>query len=448
MNSTDSPRSRPPRRRLSILAAAAAVLLAVPSLQGQEGQEPAPVRAEDPPIASGPGQSMLIMTDGRRFRGRIKDRDRFEIVLEIAGIDTRFKIKDVLEIIPLRTFEEHYDELKRGIDPLDWAKRLQLCEWIHRRKRLELAARELEELLDDNPRIDEARELLRIVNAEIELQMKQEEAALERQTAPPVEQGEGRSGRPTPTTLLTDEQVNLIRVYEIDLKNPPRLLVRRSTIERLLSEFATSELLPSTPEGRKAYYRRDPVDILADIFALQARDLYGEVQVQSEPLSLNKFRLNVHPVWLMNSCATSQCHGGTEAGRFFLFNRRANTANTVYTNLLILERSKYRGEPMLNYERPERSPLLQLGLPADCSFFPHPDVAGWRPAFRDQADIKFTRTVEWMRSMYMPRPEYPIRFEPPEIRFDLDGEAVVRQPEGEVPGGGAEPADGDGGKRR
>lgn len=447
MNSTQFPRSRS-ARRVSILAAAAAVLLAAPSLHGQEEPEPVPVRVEDPPIASEPGQSMLIMTDGRRFRGRIKDRDRFEIVLEIAGIDTRFKIKDVLEVIPLKTFEEHYDELKRGIDPLDWTKRLQLCEWIHRRKRLELAARELEELLDDNPRIDEARELLRIVNAEIELRVKQEEAALERETAPIAEEGEARSGRLAPTSLLTDEQVNLIRVYEIDLKNPPRLLVRRSTIERLLSEHATSELLPATPEGRKAYYRRDPVDILSDIFALQARDLYGEVQVQSEPLSLNKFRLNVHKMWLMNSCATNQCHGGTEAGRFFLFNKRAHTANTVYTNLLILERSRYRGEPMLNYERPERSPLLQLGLPADRSFFPHPEAAGWTPAFRDQSDPKFTRTVEWMRSMYMPRPEYPIRFEPPEIRFDLDGESVVRQPEREAPGGGTAPDAGDGGKRR
>ena len=274
-----TPLTRPLMRSIPArgLWIALAAVLSLPLLAGPlhaQGDAPAPVRSEDPPVADAPGESLVVLNDGRRFRGRVKSRDRFELVLEIAGIDTRFKTTDVLEIIPLKTFEEHYDELKAAIHPEDWDRRVQFCAWIHKRRRLEIAARELEELLDDNPRLEDAREMLRLVNAEIELEVKAQEAERERQSQPSGADPSGEEGGPrlTPTMLLSDEQVNLMRVYEVDLKNPPRLLVRRSTIERLLSEYPTSELLPTTPEGRKAYYRRDPVDVLSDLFALQARD--------------------------------------------------------------------------------------------------------------------------------------------------------------------------------
>lgn len=443
MNS--NPRSRPLSvlRRLSLLLIALGVFAINPPGLAQDQPVDETVQPVDPPVADEPGQSLLVMNDGRRFRGKIKSKDRFEIVLEIAGIDTRFKLADILDIVPLKTFDEYYRELKSSITRENYLQRLQLCQWIYRRHRLELAATELEELLDDNPRLDEARELLRIVNAAIELEDAQAEARLEKQggDGPKAAPGEG-AGQLSPTMLLSDDQVNLIRVYEIDVKNPPPLLIRRSTIERLLNEHAMDESFPTSPEGKKAYYRRDPIDILSDMFRLQARDLYGEVHVRGEPLSLNKFRLRVHNTWLMNSCATNQCHGGLEAGRFFLFNKQSHTANTVYTNLLILERTSLHGEPFLNYDRPERSPLLQLGLPQDRSIFPHPQVDGWRPTFRDQSDPQFTRAVDWMRSMYTPRPDYPIEYQPPFVTFDLDrGEAVAPESGNEaIPGGTPGPA--------
>ena len=60
------------------------------------------------------------------------------------------------------------------------------------------------------------------------------------------------------------------------------------------------------------------------------------------------FRDNVHSTWLMNSCATSRCHGGAESGRLRLFNKRVNTDQTVYTNFIILAR----------YRLPDGLPLM------------------------------------------------------------------------------------------
>jgi hypothetical protein len=165
------------------------------------------------------------------------------------------------------------------------------------------------------------------------------------------------------------------------------------------------------------------------------------------PGSVRKFREDVWSTWL-NSCATSMCHGGSDAGRLALATRRPNHDQTVYTNLYILQ--KYRtndGLPLLNWENPEQSVLFQMGLPREDSLFPHPNAPigvagrdGWKRTFRDVDEKMFRRSVEWVRSMYKPRPDYaipyvPVKpFEPPPRP-----EPVPRTPEPAGQGGGGEP---------
>ena len=88
---------------------------------------------------------------------------------------------------------------------------------------------------------------------------------------------------------------------------------------------------------------------------------------------------------------------------------------------LILDRYRLAdGKPLIDYEEPAKSPLLQLALPREHSLNPHPAIPGeesrsdlWRPFFRSTDDRAFVRAVEWIKSMYRPRPEYPISYSPP-----------------------------------
>ncbi|MEO0484053.1 MAG: hypothetical protein AAF138_10570, partial [Planctomycetota bacterium] len=230
--------------------------------------------------------------------------------------------------------------------------------------------------------------------------------------------------RPGAFPLLNEHQVNLMRVYEIDLADPGRVLIPRAVVEDLLDRYRGQPGVPLSREGRNALFNARPADILALMFSLQARELYGQVQVLEHPKAIQTFTNDVHRTWLQNSCATNRCHGGAEAGRFRLANRRPNATETIYTNLLILDRFLVRndqhpdGIPLIDYERPERSPLLQMGLPLDVSLFPHPPLSGrdarrFKSVFRSMDDRRFQQALSWIRGMHQPRPDYPIEYEPP-----------------------------------
>ncbi|HWB20774.1 MAG TPA: hypothetical protein VG711_10765, partial [Phycisphaerales bacterium] len=138
-----------------------------------------------------------------------------------------------------------------------------------------------------------------------------------------------------PRNTISSKDVNLIRVYEIDFDHPPKVAVSADTIRELLEKYGTSELIPASQTDRTALFRADPLEIVRLMFALRARDLYPKVQVLSEPQSLLLFKQRVHDTWLMNNCATSRCHGGVGAGRFYLnrHNYKETSGRVRYSNL-------------------------------------------------------------------------------------------------------------------
>ena len=172
------------------------------------------------------------------------------------------------------------------------------------------------------------------------------------------------------------------------------------------------------PKGQTKLFRDaadQPLSVLRLLFELRARELYGEVEVLTEPRALNLFRQRVHNSWLINNCATTRCHGGLNAGRFFLHRRGYKDKRVRYTNLLILDRLELDPDrPLIDYDEPRESLLIQHALSRDLARRPHPDVRGWRPVFTKANSRLLEDAILWIQSMLnQPRPEYPIEFEPP-----------------------------------
>ncbi len=378
-----------------------------------------------PLVEPAPGQSGVVrLRDGNSFRGVVLADDLDEVRMEIAGIETRFPRKSVLQVVLEESDLEKYLRLREAIPQVDHVRRLALCRWLHQRRMYTEALEELDRLLEDFD-LGDARTLRAVVEAQLALDGP---SSRSEPLAPAGEGGldPGDVARGTiplkellPQRLLTRDDVNLIRVLEIDFRRPPRISIEPETIRTLIQRYAAHPAIPATSEGRTRMFRADPIDLVRLMFELKARDLYPQINVDSEPFALNLFRQRVHDAWLIGNCATSRCHGGLEGGRFFLHNRNSRDERVRFTNLLILLRSEWSDEPLVDFERPLDSLIIQHALPRTEARFPHPDVPGWKPVFTNANQRLLADAVRWIESMYQPRPTYPVEYEPPVLEPEI-----------------------------
>lgn len=378
----------------------------LPDIEEPEGGEAAV------PVLQAGQDVTIYLNDGRRVDGKFVTRDDEAITLKIAAINVRFAQEDIDRLVALPPAEERYRQMRALVKDTDVNRLLSLADWARRQELYDEALRDLDLVLIAEPGNAEAQRLKKLIR---------ETAGLKRRSGTAdTSPDEPRSAPPAPRLkpaefpVLTPEQINLMKVYEIDLADPPRVVIPRPAVEQLLVKYADNPLIPTTREGREEFLASDPRTILDIIFRVRAREYYGEVQVLDQPRSMAVFREKVHAGWLINNCATSRCHGGPDGGRLMLLNRRPNAETSVYTNLLILERFRTRdGKPLIDYDRPASSALLQMGLPRDDSAIPHPTARGWSPAFPSRDAPRFIDTVGWIQLMYRPRPDYPIEYTPP-----------------------------------
>ncbi len=406
-------------------------------------QPSSPATADD----EGEREVIVILRSGQQIQGVLTEATPERITLKVSGIAASFPMADVESYEFQKPFIERYRELRTAVgnDPSQIA---QLAGWLRDRGRYELALSEVLRGLEINADHPECLRLKLELEAQIRLRAAKAANPLPDKGDIP---GGGEAQPPKRPLardfpLLTAAQVDLMKVYEVDLSERPRILIPREAMAALMEQHAGHPLIPVTKEGRDALLRKSPVEQLDVMFRLQARDLYSQVQVLDMPGAIRRFRDDVHATWLMNSCATVMCHGGTDAGRLMLATRRPNHDQTVYTNLLILQQYRTNdGRPLIDWENPEQSVLLQMGLPREDSLFPHPPAPigaagrdGFKRVFRNVDEQQFGKAAAWIRSMYKPRPDYQIPyvpakpFEPPPVNSPA--------PAREGGGGNAEPS--------
>jgi len=352
-------------------------------------------------------RGIIFLRNGQERDGIIISDDFDAVVVEIEGIRTTLK-REVVDQVQLEpTFDEMLAHFKTTLRPELGERHLELCDWLVKEKRYEIAETELRDLLSRH-NIAEARQLLKIVEAQLTLQSSS--APRRKPVEPEIE---------TPIAivdarLVTEADVNLIRVFEIDFGRPPKIEIGPDTIRELIERYGTNPMLPADAIGRRALFKAEPLSLVELMFRLKARDLYPKINVLTEPAALTMFRDRVHNAWLLNNCGTSRCHGGTDAGKLYLHRRNAKSERVRYSNLLTLERLEIDPKwPLVNYDRPLDSLIIQYGLPRPRARMPHPPARGWQPAFRRQDDRMVRSTVEWMDSMLKPRVRYPVEYEPP-----------------------------------
>jgi len=414
-------------------AIAASVAIGAAAQQSQNAP-PAPDQTQAERDARIGKPVRVFMTDGQRLDGVLVEERDEAIVLRIGGLDTTLRREHIDRIVVERPAIERYRAMRGLIDDDDADRLLILIDWMRAEGLLDEARREVLAVLEHEPQNGDALRLRKLIDEQIELRSRATEGGGVRPVIPPREPARDiRRPVAGEFPLLSPEQVNLLKVYEVDLDDPPRLLIERDTIDALIQGNRGRAGIPLREAEDQAFRRLPPEEILGAMFEVRARELYPEVGVIDLPLSIRLFRDHVNSTWLVNRCGTTACHGGLEAGDFMLYNRAPTSERAVATNLLILER--YRtpsGAPLIDYLRPEQSLLLQLALRPQLSAYPHPEVRGYKPVFLSTRSRRYAQAIQWIETMHRPRPEYPIEFAPPTPADFLDEQGV---------GDGQEPPD-------
>jgi hypothetical protein len=372
-------------------------------------------------VKAGGENGTIYMRDGTRLDALVMEDGFTDVTVEVEGIRHQIPRDDVDHVELYPGFEEWLAHVRERIDPNDLEARIDLARWMVENSRLQLARTELKSviMIDEHPG---AKQLLQLVEAKIALD--NEGSSLATPLPPKRDRTEG-----IPERQLTHEDVNIIRVYEIDFSDPPKVSLEPGTIDALVASHSEHPLVPSDIRGREGLNAMRDIDKVKLIFDVKARELYPNIKVESIPDSLSRFRKHVHNTWLIRNCATSGCHGGQNAGRFFLHRTDPTDSRTILENLLIMERLDLGGpHRIIDYEKPEMSLLVQYALPSAEARVPHPEVPGYTPVFPAGESRIRTQTEQWIRSMYQPRPRYPVEFTPPTQKTPLKAPPPPRVP--------------------
>ncbi len=395
---------------------------------------------------------ILTLKDGRRITGELVSQSPDNVVIKIANISTTFDRTMVAKIEEKLTITEQYQQRLERLAKDDLAGRYQLAQWLYeqgdvrnadlsaeqRAKADELAIKQLNWLLQDDSDHVQAKMLRGLVAQRIEQRRRAAETAPERDDPPRRADETDRDAAPAERPkYLTEEQRNLLKIYEINLRDRPTVVVRPDTVDKIYDNptyRADQAMADYQGVTGKAKFRNLPgYEQLRILFDLRARELYEEVVIRTEPQALKEFRTRINPTYVARYCG--ECHGPDRAEHPpIVFNRKANSEQVAYTNFLILSRMRGGKRDLIDRQNPEESRLLQFGLPRDEAAYPHPDVRKFRQYFTGPEDRRYVEMVEWIRSLYFPAPQYPIDYTPPRIRQDEQQEQAEPAEGGEAVG--------------
>lgn len=345
-------------------------------------------------------QGAVHLNNGAVITGDVDDSDPDKVIVIDHGVRESLARADVASIEYTDDLDEQFESRLARLGANDVAGRLNLARWVDGFGRHDLARRAAADALAVDPSNPQAKELLSTFNYEAALAKiapaPPPAPATRAVLAPP---SASRNANPPPRPYLSLDQVNEIRQIELKPDDTFRVSFEHDVRNRFLARGEIDRVsffaLPEQDQARR---------ILATGDAALARD----VRIDSDPASLDEFRLHISPL-ILGGCAVSGCHSTeTAAGGFYLFTGDVSPP-AEYTNFYLLQAyekpSAVRGgvmRVMIDRTHPEESLLAQYSLPRDQAAPPHPAVDNLRPIYMNRFDPRYAALVQWISLLLKP----------------------------------------------
>jgi hypothetical protein len=358
----------------------------------------------------------LTTLDGQVMKGDITEKDG-KTTIDQPGGPITMDSGNVKSIEYDKTIDEQYAERHGKLDAKDVKGRVALAAWASDHDRADLAVAALTEARKIDPMDKAAASALDAAQSQADLDAKAKARAAKGTTTAPATAttapATGTPAAPPPVEkklgirrLLNPDEINMIRQKEMPTDDPKvRIRFDNQVVKKYLStgNHDAAAFQQMTPEGQA-------LEILTNGDAALAKD----VKVMTDPTPILEFKVKVMPL-IASGCGSPACHGGNKGGTFGVF--PGDLPPAVYTNFYIMMTYstqvggiKYMA---MDRENPDRSLVLQYGLPPAVGQPPHPAVPGYRPRFKSSSDPGYKVISGFLtNSLRVIQPEYGLDVSP------------------------------------
>jgi len=368
--------------------------------------------------------------DGRSIDGDITDKGADGATITTKAGQITIRADEIAEIQYGGSIKEAYEKRLAAL-PKDAGARshIDLASWLYENKEYELARKELDTALAIEPNNEDALVLRQTVDRTMLLEKRSNIARPPAGAGAGAAAGTGAANKPAAggaikdRHLLSPDQINTIRQFELR-ENEPRVRVR------LDNNVAKKYVEMANIDTRRFSQLPEPLKAL-EILKNGTQEMRKDVKIVSDPQAILEYKAKVQPA-LLQGCATTACHGGSNAGRFLFYNPADNDAVT-YTNFYTLTQLTSPVEKverrMIDRLYPQNSLILQFGLPRERAEFDHPEANGWKIWFSGTQDNKYLQILDWVQNGLVPvQPNYGIEFTLPTTKAPATQPAAPTPP--------------------
>jgi hypothetical protein len=358
-------------------------------------------------------QGVLKTREGKTLEGDIEESPD-KVVITLHGIKTTIDRQNIDgQVEYFDNVEARYKAKVAALPKKPVAAdRLALARWLFDIKAYDLALGEIDEAKKLDANSAEAQTLEQTIMSQRRIE--KNHAAAGTGTTPNPNPG------PAPVTpagtkppagekkFLSAEDINVIRQTEWrkDDQTVPRVTVPVDIRKKYVNMKALDPgEFAAKPMPEQAYF------ILTDPDATP--EMKHDIKITTDPQALAEYRRVIQPL-VINNCATTGCHGGKAAGRFFLFNTNTDREEVAFTNFYILQwyQQTYEGDKvysMVDRTYPDRSILAQYALLPDSAELKHPEIKGqtYKPIAANKTAVGYKTITAWMKALQAQDPNSP-----------------------------------------
>ena len=353
--------------------------------------------------------------DGRTLEGDVTEKTDV-VIVTIRGIPTSIARENLESMQYVGTIDEQYKRKLAELPKIPTSRdHLDLARWLFDSKAYELARTEADAALQLDANNAEAQTLSTTIQGQLRLDRAKTTGATPVSPVKPATPGQPVITTPgDASTSHTASMHKYLSLDEINLLKQAEWSETDTGVKTALSPEARKKYVTSVQGNVAAFSALSPADQARQILENGTNDQRKEVKIVNDPAILAEYKRTIQPM-ILTGCATAGCHGGTGGGKLFLYGTPENDAAT-YTNFYLLMKCSAQvggaQRMMIDPEYPEKSLIVEFGLPSELSKVSHPEVKGavWRSMFRSPEDGQYKTLMRWMGKLVRPEPKYGFDF--------------------------------------